>query len=280
MTMKYDEIVRQFQDNVFGILTTIRSQKLDGVIWFVGKEIQDILEFKDLSQAIKQADLDEDESFVFNKIDHAEFFTDFVKHYTKKDTLLKKESSETTSISKYSKSITLISESGLYALILNSRKPHAKAFKKWVTKKVLPTLRSGVEQDLTFNYVSDEILKHTIVEYQKYQSSMINYVNIQSGGVKKAMDYNIRSCLDHSGSRPAQVKKWAENVGMPSKDRTSAKAVFRIVDMPTASAMSLNDNLVSGGLPYEKALKISNGVGKELFKQMIEMGVKPKELEM
>ena len=278
--MKYNEIVRQFQDNVFGTLTTIRSQKLDGKIWFVGKEVQDILEFKDLSQAIQQADLDEDETFSFNKVYHAQFFTEFVKHYVNRNTVLKRESSETPSISKYSKSITLISESGLYSLILNSRKPHAKAFKKWVTKIVLPTLRTGVEPDLNFNYAADEILKHTNVLHQKYESTRINIVNVDSGGLKSAMDYNIKNCLDHSGSRPAQLKRWAADEGIPASKRTSAKEVLRIVDMPTASAMSLNDNLVSGGLPYDKALKLSNGAGKELFKQMIEMGVKPKELEL
>lgn len=37
--------------------------------------------------------------------------------------------------------VTLISESGLYSLILRSRKPEAKAFKKWVTAEVLPSIR-------------------------------------------------------------------------------------------------------------------------------------------
>lgn len=32
-------------------------------------------------------------------------------------------------------------ESGLYSLVLRSRKPEAKAFKKWVTSEVLPTIR-------------------------------------------------------------------------------------------------------------------------------------------
>ena len=278
--MNYNEIVRQFQDNVFGTLTTIRSQKSDGKIWFVGKEIQDILEFKNMAQVFIDADLDNDEIFTLNKTDHAKFFTEFVRNYTKKGYPLNGQSSETISISKYSKSITLISESGLYSLILNSRKPQAKAFKKWITKKVLPALRSGVEPDLTFNYIADAVLMHTNVLHQKWESSMINYININAGGVKAAMDYNIKSCLDHSGSRPAQIKRWATNQGIPASKRTSAKEVLRIVDMPTASAMSLNDNLVSGGLPYDKALKISNGAGKELFKQMIEMGIKPKELEM
>lgn len=35
----------------------------------------------------------------------------------------------------------IVNESGLYAMILKSRKPEAKAFKKWVTSEVLPTIR-------------------------------------------------------------------------------------------------------------------------------------------
>uniref|UniRef100_UPI0035938A02 BRO-N domain-containing protein n=1 Tax=Sphingorhabdus lacus TaxID=392610 RepID=UPI0035938A02 len=37
--------------------------------------------------------------------------------------------------------MTIINESGLYSLILRSRKPEAKLFKKWVTKEVLPSIR-------------------------------------------------------------------------------------------------------------------------------------------
>lgn len=37
--------------------------------------------------------------------------------------------------------VTIINESGLYSLVLTSRKPAAKRFKKWVTAEVLPTLR-------------------------------------------------------------------------------------------------------------------------------------------
>ena len=37
--------------------------------------------------------------------------------------------------------MTMINESGLYSLILRSRKPEAKAFKKWVTSEVLPAIR-------------------------------------------------------------------------------------------------------------------------------------------
>ena len=37
--------------------------------------------------------------------------------------------------------MSIINESGLYNLILKSRKPEAKAFKKWVTRDVLPAIR-------------------------------------------------------------------------------------------------------------------------------------------
>ena len=37
--------------------------------------------------------------------------------------------------------ITLINESGLYSLILSSKLPQAKAFKRWVTSEVLPQIR-------------------------------------------------------------------------------------------------------------------------------------------
>jgi len=40
-----------------------------------------------------------------------------------------------------SQEMTIINESGLYSLILRSRKPEAKRFKKWVTSEVLPSIR-------------------------------------------------------------------------------------------------------------------------------------------
>lgn len=40
-----------------------------------------------------------------------------------------------------SQDVSIISEAGLYSLILGSRKPEAKAFKRWVTHEVLPAIR-------------------------------------------------------------------------------------------------------------------------------------------
>lgn len=38
-------------------------------------------------------------------------------------------------------SLSFISEPGLYALVLTSRKPEAKAFKRWITHEVIPAIR-------------------------------------------------------------------------------------------------------------------------------------------
>jgi prophage antirepressor-like protein len=51
--------------------------------------------------------------------------------------------------------MTIINESGLYSLILTSRKPEAKRFKKWVTNEVLPSIRkTGSYNILPTNYIA------------------------------------------------------------------------------------------------------------------------------
>lgn len=78
--------------------------------WFAGKDVCDILELSNPRTSL--ALLDEEEKGVHSM-----------------DTLGGKQE------------LTTINESGLYSLILKSRKPEAKAFKRWVTSEVLPSIR-------------------------------------------------------------------------------------------------------------------------------------------
>ena len=263
--MKFNEIVQQFQHNVFGNLTTIRSVKDGNKIWFIGKEIQELLGHTNIGQAIKAAGLNRNEVFVLTKEKHSKFWEDFANNFK---------------LSAKVRKVTFVSESGLYKLMLRSRKPEMRLFHDWVTQDVLPTLRQGVEEHLVFKNASVEIGKHLDIQHQKFESKRINGININTVGVKGTMNYNRSSCLDHSGKTPSALKKWAADNGVPASKRTSGKEVLRLVDMPTAASMSLTDSLVSNGIPYQKALPISNGAGKELFKQLIMIGVKPKELEL
>ncbi|MBU5233827.1 BRO-N domain-containing protein, partial [Vibrio cholerae] len=50
----------------------------------------------------------------------------------------------------------VINESGLYSAILKSKKPQAKAFKKWVTSEVLPSIRKHGA------YMTDQVLEQAV----------------------------------------------------------------------------------------------------------------------
>lgn len=81
-----------------------------GESWFVAKDVCDILEIDNVSQALSRLDEDERNTIILNE-----------------------------GIGNPQK--TIINESGLYSLVLSSRKPEAKVFKKWVTSEVLPSIR-------------------------------------------------------------------------------------------------------------------------------------------
>jgi len=261
--MEYEEIVHQFQSNIFGTLTTIRSQKDKNLIWFIGMEVQDLLGHTNITKAIKDAKLKANEIFILSKTINPQFWTDFVTNQQ---------------LGAKVRQVTFISESGLYKLIMRSNKPEAENFQHWIASEVLPTLRVAVERDLKINYKMNDVALHLDIEYQKFQSKKINYINIRNGGVRSAIDYNRDSCKAHSGKTPKQLKLIAKKAGWPSIDRTSGKTILRKTNPEIAASMSFTDDMTSGGVPYNTAFKISNGAAKELFKQMIEAGITPNEL--
>ena len=89
----------------------IRELEKDGEPWFVAKDICEALGFGNHRQAIATHVPEEDKGVQIL------------------DTLGGKQE------------LTFVNESGLYALIFGSTKPEAKAFKRWVTHEVLPSIR-------------------------------------------------------------------------------------------------------------------------------------------
>lgn len=90
---------------------TIRTLFKDGEPWFVGKDVARILGYTDTFGALK-------------------------KHVDGED----KQNCQNDSF-KSNRGLTVINESGLYSLILSSKLPTAKQFKRWVTSEVLPQIR-------------------------------------------------------------------------------------------------------------------------------------------
>lgn len=99
--------IKVFERQEFG---QVRVVDVNGEPWFVAKDVCDCLELTNTAQTISY--LDDDEKGV-------------TTNYTPGG---KQE-------------MSIISEAGLYSLILRSRKPEAKAFKRWVTHDILPSIR-------------------------------------------------------------------------------------------------------------------------------------------
>ena len=120
-----------FENSNFGKITIIEK---DGEPWFVAKEVCGILTVGNVTNALIEIDNDD-----------------------KSDISLTKDGNN---ISK----LRIINESGFYHLILKSRKPNAKQFKRWVTHEVLPSIRktgsySCTPQTYAGEYSSDILLR-------------------------------------------------------------------------------------------------------------------------
>lgn len=112
---------------------TVRAINRNGEIWFVAADVGAVLGLTNVRASV--ALLDDDEKGV-NTID--------------------------TPSGKQEMSI--INESGLYALILRSRKPEAKRFRKWVTSEVLPAIRKTGSYSLTISKAQQGELSALITE--------------------------------------------------------------------------------------------------------------------
>lgn len=102
------EEVKVFENPEFG---SVRTIAIDGEPWFVGKDVAVVLGYANTRDALKKR-VDSDD---------------------RRGSQIATPSGE--------QSMTVINESGVYALIFSSRLPSARKFKHWVTSEVLPTIR-------------------------------------------------------------------------------------------------------------------------------------------
>jgi prophage antirepressor-like protein len=96
------------------------------------------------------------------------------------------------------RTVNVVSESGLYALIFQSRKPVAKTFRKWVTSEVLPSIRkTGYYGIQPGGYVTEQEYRHLEMMYgvekrlcELLQMQRDYYVTDRDGWRNRAMDCN------------------------------------------------------------------------------------------
>lgn len=99
-----------FQNKSFGL---IRTLAINNEPWFVGKDVAEILGYAKPENAIA------------NHVDEED----------KTSTLIQGSGSN------YKSKAIIINESGLYSLVLSSKLPSAKEFKRWITHEVIPAIR-------------------------------------------------------------------------------------------------------------------------------------------
>lgn len=138
-----------FENEEFG---KVRVLELDGQPWFVGKDVTDILGYGNGSRDInRHVDADDRRNY-------------------------RNGTSEINN-----RGVTIINESGLYALILSSKLPSAKRFKRWVTSEVLPTIRKHGA------YLTDAILEDA-VKSQEYVFELLQKLQAEKDKTGALLD--------------------------------------------------------------------------------------------
>lgn len=126
-----------------GVRTVIR----EGAPWFVARDACSILDQPNASQVVGR--LDEDERAIHN---------------------LDTPSGVQAAL--------VVSEAGLYSLILTSRKPEAKAFKRWITHEVLPAIRN------TGGYGVQQLVPRTLPEALRMAADLAEKVEVQAATIQ------------------------------------------------------------------------------------------------
>lgn len=103
-----------FENPAFG---QVRTVEREGEPWFVGKDVAEALGYSDTKSALSDH-VDEDDKAVIQRGQNATFDIP-------------------------NRGLTIINESGLYSLVLSSKLPTAKAFKRWITSEVIPSIRKN-----------------------------------------------------------------------------------------------------------------------------------------
>lgn len=191
----------------------VRTVIIDGQPWWIAKDVCDVLGVDNVSQALDRIDNDERNTIILNE-----------------------------GIGNPEKAI--INESGLYSLVLSSRKPEAKAFKKWITSKVLPSIRKTGEFKTRHKQIRDKSKKirnqftdtlrdHGCTERHHYIQITKAMKEIQNLTGKKKDDYTDKELIVNSMSEDFAMYQMIdhESNGYPECRIESEDATKRVVGL-------------------------------------------------
>ena len=171
--------IQIFNNTEFG---SVRTMVIDNEPWVVGKDVAEILGYSNTRKALTDHVDDED------KLDGV----------TIRDSIGREQSP------------VFINESGLYSLILSSKMPNARKFKRWVTSEVLPTLRKTGHYEME-NYSPEmqAILMHDkkLVKMDERVTTLENTMTLdyaQQQALGEAVNYVV---IDALGGKESDAYK-------------------------------------------------------------------------
>ena len=159
----------------------------NGNPWWIAKDVCDVLGIQNVSQALQNLDSDE---------------IGICKTYTNKG---ERENS-------------IVSESGLYTLIIRSNKPEAKAFRKWVTKEVLPTIRKTGGYKIT----KDDLPPKYPLPRKNANKSRAMQLYLDG--------FSVEEIAQKMGVTDSTVYRWKREDG--ENEMTDWDSIAEIIDMP------------------------------------------------
>ena len=212
-----------FQNEKFG---SVRTVMIDDEPWFVGKDVATALGYKDTDQTIRK------------NVDEEDKLTRLIDGAGQK------------------REAIIINESGLYSLILSSKLPDAKKFKRWVTAEVLPALRKTGAYTIQ-NMSTDEKmqiiaqgcneLKTDLLEVKSVTQDLSTRVDIieksldvldsakNSGKKKRLMDTVVAKACSFTDGNVVHQVLWRKNFIMNNYARIKrAFDVARIGQIPAS----------------------------------------------
>lgn len=133
-----NEIMKVFNNSEFGEIRTVIK---DDDIYFAGKDIAEALGYKDTVNALK-AHVDEEDKLTWR-----------------------------ITTSGQARNMTVINESGVYALVFSSKLTNAKQFKRWVTSEVLPALRKTGSYSMNIPQTLPEALRAYADEVEQHNKT-------------------------------------------------------------------------------------------------------------
>lgn len=126
--------LKLFENSSFG---SVRVVMINDDPWFVAKDVCDCLDLGNSRQAVSYLDDDEKQVLTGDQLSETQSLCNVINNDVAQNADLPDLSSLATS----PRGFSVISEFGLYNLVMRSRKPEAHAFRRWVTHDVLPSIR-------------------------------------------------------------------------------------------------------------------------------------------